>query len=206
MKKIFGMFAVAALAATALTGCGGGGSEEDGPTINKLCFKTLRIQAPGPIIVPDEDEEEENPDPNPLPDEENDIITGDGNSFGGSMFIYIKDKENSKKAQAKVSFGIDNKGQYNGSVEIVGGTTEAPEITVYVDSGSNVGSDEEAWAWFANFLTEDLEEGDTLVGLPAPYITLNNWVDDRNGTCTVRFTLGTTQAFVTNVSFELTER
>ena len=42
MKKIFGLFAMAALAATGLTCCGGGGGDS-----NSIAFSTLEFQAPG---------------------------------------------------------------------------------------------------------------------------------------------------------------
>ncbi|MBQ2379338.1 MAG: hypothetical protein II295_02995 [Akkermansia sp.] len=205
MKKIFGMFAVAALAATALTGCGGGSEDNDELNINKFCYKTLRIQAPGRLIPPEEDGDEganggENPDQNggtPPP------ITGDGNVYAGAMYVQISEKLTSKKAKAETGFGAKVR-QYDGYIEVIGGTPEAPMVTIYLDSTS-VGGDPEAQGWFSSFIGEDLEEGDTLLGLPAPYVTFDNWTDRENGTCTVKFTIGNQEAYVTNVSFSLTE-
>ncbi|MBQ3218445.1 MAG: hypothetical protein IJB33_06195 [Akkermansia sp.] len=203
LKKIFGLFAMAAVAATGLTCCGGGGGDDGELSVRFLCNKVLMIQAPGPLYDPDEEEEGEADDDD---DEKDNIITGEGNAFAGSMFVEVMDMESSAKAPARISFGRVNNGRYAGYVEIVGGTPEAPQITVYAQPGSDLGKDEEVWAWFSSFLDEDIEEGDTIVGMPAPYITLDNWTSRESGTCTVRFTIGKLQAYCTGVSFDLKER
>lgn len=150
MKKIFGMFAMAAVAATTLTCCGGGGTDtnDDGPaSINKFCGRTIQFNGVGLS----------------------------GPTAAGTMWAIVDNmtyNNSSSTAEAWFSFGATPSREMRGQLIVEGGTNAAPTVTIHVNDAEQFGQDTGAQGFFADFLPDDLEEGDTVLGTPAPRIDM----------------------------------
>lgn len=135
MKKIFGLFAMAAVVATSLTCCGGGGG--DGISGKTYIFSAPPLQCSGSMELTVQDS----------------ITTGENKLYN-----------------ATVSFGNQT---YYGTVK-----QEAPaeganvRLVLSVLGGQEFGAGQDVWEFFSYFLPDDLEEGDTVTGLPAPVIDM----------------------------------